>query len=364
MYKVVKEIEVDVFNKSSGVTIIAKQGDTNSRFLKITVTNNSTPMLINRDALVTINARRVDGDIRVFEGLVDESGIITVELNSWILELSGIVKCDISIIEDEFRLTSFDFFIDVCPSFGSSSEVSKSDKYDILSRLIKKVNSITNNQSCIVAGYYDELSKVFYEENTLKTEIKGAPNIIYIDLNTHSLYYYLERFGFYKASSSISNSTDEIIVVVGTIDEDTLEISVSNEDKQKIIDSISLVTNKPLYMRLEPMNLYLEHSYNGVFYSINSNSMLNVFTRSNNENEMTVESISFEFSTTSLFTDERVKSDYNECERHDILNYYGLSNYVTQRIDEKLGEFDSTDVEYITEEEFETIMREVGIYEW
>ena len=117
----------------------------NSRFLKVQLTNESSVLSIDTDIFVTINAQRIDGKSGTFEGVVDETGKIEIELNGWMLELPGLVKCDISLVKNDYRLTSFNFYIDVTPCSGSSAQITQSDNYDILTSLIENADQLNRD---------------------------------------------------------------------------------------------------------------------------------------------------------------------------------------------------------------------------
>lgn len=137
MAQITKEITVDVAKKNLFQAIVAKQNDSNSRFLKVTLCNEGTKIEVPSNATALINAERADDGSKAFAGTVNGDGTVTVPLTNWMLELDDIVRCSISIIgSDEEKLTSTSFSVEVESAETSSSDISEDENYDILVRLI------------------------------------------------------------------------------------------------------------------------------------------------------------------------------------------------------------------------------------
>lgn len=136
MAEIIREISVDVAKDNVFQDIVAKQFDNNSRFLKVTITNNGEPMNIAPSSSVTINAQREDGEAEAFLGSINDDGTITVPLNKWMLQLDGIVKCDISIFLGESRLTTTMFSLVVEEAAYGGSDISDDPNCDLLVQLL------------------------------------------------------------------------------------------------------------------------------------------------------------------------------------------------------------------------------------
>lgn len=117
MAVIIQEIKVEVAKKNLFPALIAKQYDYNSRFLKVTLCDNGEPITINPTSTVTINANRPDGTCKRFPGVSNDDDTVTVPLDAWMLQLAGVVYCDISVTKPgESMLTSTSFSIDVEPA--------------------------------------------------------------------------------------------------------------------------------------------------------------------------------------------------------------------------------------------------------
>lgn len=145
---VIKPITVEVSKPNLFQAIVAKQNDSNSRYLKVTFVNEGEKITVAKGATVTINAERKDGLSDSFLGETNEDGTITVPLHSWMLELDGVVTCDISILdtENDRKLTSTTFVLAVEKSANVDGNISNAPQYDILIDLIRQVEAIAVSQ--------------------------------------------------------------------------------------------------------------------------------------------------------------------------------------------------------------------------
>lgn len=146
MAQITKEITVDVAKKNLFQAIVAKQNDSNSRFLKVTLCNEGDKIEVPSNATALINAERADDGSKAFAGTVNGDGTVTVPLTNWMLELDDIVRCSISIIgSDEEKLTSTSFSVEVEAAETTSSDISdisEDENYDILVRLISDTSDV------------------------------------------------------------------------------------------------------------------------------------------------------------------------------------------------------------------------------
>lgn len=149
MVQVVKKIALEVSKSNALKVIVAKQGDNRSRYLKVTFANDNKKIDIPPTATVTINALRNDGKSKVFAGEVNSDGTATLPLTAWMLELGGIVECDISAIDkDGRRLTTSTFIVEVECASCDDDEITQDENYDILVKLIEDVRELQDSDNC------------------------------------------------------------------------------------------------------------------------------------------------------------------------------------------------------------------------
>lgn len=144
MAQIIKEITVDVMKRNLFQAIIAKQHDQNSRFLKVTITNESETIRVEANSVAMINAKRADELASSFPGKVNEDGTVTVPLTPWMLELDDLVKCDITVIDAESRkLTTTSFELEVETAANGDGEIMEDENYDLLVSLLSTVSEVT-----------------------------------------------------------------------------------------------------------------------------------------------------------------------------------------------------------------------------
>ncbi len=144
--KIVNKINIDVSKENNIKDLIAKQNDIDSRSLTVTIEDNGKKLTVDRNATVIINARRADGSFGSFAGSVCKNGTASVPLTPWMLEISGKLICDISVINtDSSRLTTTSFSIDVEEASNPGCEISDNEKYDILVNLIGSCSQAVEN---------------------------------------------------------------------------------------------------------------------------------------------------------------------------------------------------------------------------
>lgn len=133
MVSIIQKISVEVSKPNFFQAIVAKQYDSNSRFLKVTLIQDNEKINVANTSTVTINAKRNDGAEKSFTGEVNEDGTVTVPLTYWMLELNGTLECDISIFgADESKLTSTKFTVEVERASCQGGDVTDADKCDIV----------------------------------------------------------------------------------------------------------------------------------------------------------------------------------------------------------------------------------------
>lgn len=136
---ITKDIVLDVSRETAFNAILAKQNDLNTRFLKVKLTNEGTPISVKADTIATINAARKTGRAKSFKGTVNNDGTVTVPITSWMLKNAGTLRCDISVIDvdSEQKLTSMPFDILVDRASVTNGEISEDEDYNLLVNLLK-----------------------------------------------------------------------------------------------------------------------------------------------------------------------------------------------------------------------------------
>ena len=146
MGKIIKKISVDVATENRAYPVVAKQFDSNSRFLTVQLTNDGKELTVKNTSTVLINALREDGQAAAFAGSVNDDGTVTVPLTTWMLELDGNVQCDISVItqtdSETRRLTSTAFNVRVDAATYAGDHIKEDENYDVLVSLINDCSQL------------------------------------------------------------------------------------------------------------------------------------------------------------------------------------------------------------------------------
>ena len=168
MAKIVKSLSLDVSRQNRIQAVVAKQYDKDSRFLKIQLTDEGEPIVVDLSSVVTINASRADAISKAFAGEVNEDGTVTVPITYWMLELDDKVGCDVSVVDAQGRkLSTLNFTIEVEHSNRSGDDISEDENYDLLVTLLAEVAEAKDAEAKRVVA---ENARVTAETNRVNAE--------------------------------------------------------------------------------------------------------------------------------------------------------------------------------------------------
>lgn len=136
-----RDLRLDVTRADyQSVGVNAKQYDSQSRYLRVTITNGGVPVPVPQGTQVFIGARRADGESNAFLGTVEEDGNVIVPLAAWMLEIDGRVECSVTTVDTEGRrLATLRFYVVVQDAEYSGSDIDQDENYDILVDLLAEV---------------------------------------------------------------------------------------------------------------------------------------------------------------------------------------------------------------------------------
>lgn len=139
-----KIIEFDL-NKELYGNIVAKQGDTESRFLLFKLLDGAIPFnLTNRS--VRVYGLKKDGT-EIFNDLIVNNatkGYCTLELTNQMLAIAGEVKLELMIIEGDKKLTSNVFTLEVRKSINSEKAIVSTNEFTALLKGLASLNEYDN----------------------------------------------------------------------------------------------------------------------------------------------------------------------------------------------------------------------------
>lgn len=185
-----KIIKLDL-NRRLYDKIIAKQGDTKSRFLLFQLLDGSIPFyLTNR----SVRAYMIKPDGKeIFNDLIINNyslGYCTLELTNQVLAVPGTVKIELMVTEEDRKLTSSVFELEVIKSINSEKSIVSTNEFTALLNGLSSLSEYDNYKNEIAAardGEANLLTKVKKideqldnkaNKNELEVERKRIDNII------------------------------------------------------------------------------------------------------------------------------------------------------------------------------------------
>lgn len=151
-----KIIKFDI-NKNLYNTLIAKQGDTKSRFLLFNLLDGSIPFSLENRS-VRVYAVKPDRT-EVFNDLIitdAAKGYCILELTTQMLAVAGTVKLELMVIEEDKKLTSNIFYMDVKESINSEKAVVSTNEFGALLTALQDVDN-WNKEFTEKSGKLEEL---------------------------------------------------------------------------------------------------------------------------------------------------------------------------------------------------------------
>ena len=155
MNVITHELKLDLANCSTyRAQYKAKQFDSASVELKLTLLYAGVQIEITAGDSVVINAERPDGEKNGFFGQRNNDGTVTVPFAAWMLLVPGLVRCSISIINSaqEQKFTTEAFRIDVERLEYTGEAIEDDERYDVLMELIETVSSTVISGARISSG--------------------------------------------------------------------------------------------------------------------------------------------------------------------------------------------------------------------
>lgn len=134
-------LTVDVAKRNQFKAVSAKQLDCNSRFLKIELQNNGSAFDIPNNATIAMAVER-NGETKAFN-CTYEGNYIIAPLDTWVLQESGYVDCEIILLDTETnsKLSSFLFSLEIEQNIYNDEDIKSDKNYDLLLSLIGDVKS-------------------------------------------------------------------------------------------------------------------------------------------------------------------------------------------------------------------------------
>lgn len=138
----IQNLVLDI-NKKPFQTITANKGEVGSRFIRITIVDNSTPVDLT-GVTVSLYAKKPDGK-KVFNSVTVEdkaNGVVLAELTSQILSVSGLVRLTLLLVKNGSKLASKQFLVNVDESIVDDEAIESTNEFTALVDALGRVNNI------------------------------------------------------------------------------------------------------------------------------------------------------------------------------------------------------------------------------
>ena len=172
--KNIQNLTIDI-NKKPFQTVTANTGEVGSRFIRITILDNSVPLDLT-GVTVYLYAKKSDST-KVFNSVTIEdkkNGIILAELTSQVLAIEGLVKLTLLLVENGAKLCSKQFLLDVDSSIVDDKAIESTNEFTALVTALGKVNNIENKAD------KEQLNILEEKINDFSNKINNIP-VGYID---------------------------------------------------------------------------------------------------------------------------------------------------------------------------------------
>lgn len=162
MNEIIKELTVDLTRKSNIRAVFAKQFDSGTRKLLITLTNNGQKFIPPKGAVATVNIKRSDGESSGFAAKITDDSKIEVTLGAWALNTVGEVKCTVALyFDDNKRLSSPEITLDVGAELYTGDDIAEDEEYSLLTTLLSDCSAVLSDE---IARKISENSRVDAEK--------------------------------------------------------------------------------------------------------------------------------------------------------------------------------------------------------
>ena len=137
--KVTKPIRIEMSGVTRRYEVTAKQGDMATRYVEVTLLNNSEEYTIPAGSLVRAYIKKPDGKV-VYNSCTFTGAKVMVALDSQTLAAAGTALCEIKIQTSDLaqRITSVTFEIEIEPQVMDENAVKSSDQMGVLDELMKQ----------------------------------------------------------------------------------------------------------------------------------------------------------------------------------------------------------------------------------
>lgn len=168
-----QKITLDVNDTRAFTVLNAHQGDSKTRFIDITLTENGNTITLSSNYVATVKASINSKTKAVNTAVVDATNnVITVELTKTMLDTPGLLNCEVILQDNQQFVTSATFTVKVAESvISDESAIVASQEFGALTEALENAKKIENNAEVVKdmlehineVGSLDEISQSVVE---------------------------------------------------------------------------------------------------------------------------------------------------------------------------------------------------------
>lgn len=188
-----QKITLDVNDTRAFTVLNAHQGDSKTRFIDITLTENGNTITLSNNYVATVKASINNKTKAVNTAVVDATkNVITVELTKIMLDTPGLLNCEVILQEGQQIVTSATFTVKVAESvISDESEIVESQEFGKLNDALVEIKEI-GDKADKVQGLVDNIDKLKSADDIINRLSTTEANIKQneTDIATSSTGYY------------------------------------------------------------------------------------------------------------------------------------------------------------------------------
>lgn len=148
----IKEITVDLYERTLIPLVTEKQGDRNSRVLRINITEHGSPFLIPSGVQAYINVKKPDGTA-IYNICTIENNKVVARLTNQFLAAYGKALCDIEFKKNDYILSSATFVMQIDEGAKDERAFESRNESTVIEEKIKEIDNAIENQNKRVTNF-------------------------------------------------------------------------------------------------------------------------------------------------------------------------------------------------------------------
>jgi len=220
---------VDLLNDTNYYFEVAPQGDSQARYVEITVLNDNVPYAIPTGSTIILEGKNAGG-YNIFNSCSQKSGetnVIVVPLTNGVLSYAGVGKYSVAVYDGDDYIVSFPFNIVVTEAPYDIVTLQASDSYEALNKMVAKAA---------------DSNRWIVEPNDPPAEVAADvhKNDLFLNANTGAVFYANEVLGELSWEPMINPTTGkQLNIMEKTYIRYALDSSGTGMSEQPIVGGVA-----------------------------------------------------------------------------------------------------------------------------